>query len=363
MTKPAFPKEFLLTDEQSSEFKLNKIKTSMGGNTANHNFGAITEKGEHIFLIGCSCTGSLPVLHRCEQKVDENSSSYLKQVFVSNSNKIFFSKPYKTKTNREYLNTLLSPLTSPYRWWMTPDKYRVVLDDKGDIDLWFCLDNTLSMAEVHGMAILERIFNQHSDNPFWKIWKDSGLPFEAFFYLTHSFYGSFRMGRFGPYSAGTLPYSVFNMFEQRRNFNRYLNDSKSPPAGFSAPRFFQRIPNLDYAKKITGRGSTNYPTVGIPFYGRATANTLWDSCDNTDDRILTIEFEEKLSGILKKYKISFNDSWAKVVNKNSWNFPKETNWNWITDSEKCKEANMIRINEIIELLEEYTPKFLEEKVV
>ena len=356
-----FPKEFLLTDEEKTKYQYKYLSENLSIGP-NHNFAVIDAKLSFPKLLSSAgCTGGLPRLHSCW--VDSKGKSI-------NPNIAFISRPYKTENQAEYLNTLLSPITSPYRWWMTPDKYKVTLTENGDISMWFCLDGSLNIAEVHGLAILERIFNQHSNNPFWDIWKKSGLPFEAFFYLTHSWYGSFTMTRFSN-SQPSIPYSSFNMFEtENYTANKYTGTKSNPGlCAFSAPRFFQMKPNLEYAKHVTCENWNVKPeervfaTVGAPNRGRARANSIWDSENTESDYKLTKAFEEELREIFKKTHIKYMDAYhTKVQPRGSWNLPGETDWIWLKDSEKVKTANMYRINLIIDLLKVYTPQFLSEKV-
>lgn len=335
--------KFLLDEDTKKKILWDNFKEVLSPDGGYHSFGTVWSDGKINYLNGQACTGQITNLGRKDK-----------------DNICYISRPQRASDDhKEYLtNFLFNPEVSPYRFLMNPEEFKVETDSKGFIKSWIYLNTKMYLGAVTGLSILERIFTQHGStfNPFWPLWKKSGLPFEAFFYLTHSNYGGIRFDRVPNWNP-RLPYSTFNMFIN--NSNLYSTGLQ----GFSAPRLFQGKPNLKLAKEI-GNKHNRYPTVGNPTVSQCWSNSLWDSKAEESDRKLTIEFEKELQELCKKRRIVFKDNWNSTINEElSWLPKGELNFDYRSKPTLCNNYNTQVVEEIIDLLKKYTPKFLEEKIV
>lgn len=336
--------KYLITDEDKKKLKWN-LTFDKFNDSYKHQFASICTDGTKVCVLnGQACTGGLPGLSNWKGETQLDNLYFLSKPIASGGS------PHK-----EYLNILLNPETSPYKYLMSPDNYKVHLDDDKNINAWAFFDNSVLMADIGGLAILERIFTQHGNpNPFWDVWKKSDLPFQAFFYLTHSIYQNFNIQRWSMRPPQT-PYSAFNMFRAGLSYSVYKNTI--PAHQFSAPRFFQGIPNHEIVKKV------DTATLKKPWTSRHHANAIWDDYYNTDSCKITIQFEKELKDLISKHLLVYTDSWNENVDaKRSWNHPNEKDWNWRKDQKKCGQYQREIIDKIVGLLHEYTPKFMETKV-
>lgn len=334
-------KDYLFTEEEKKKYKINEILEYLDSAGGNHNFAVVSEEGKPIYARRAVCTGGLSRLY---------DVTFLKDKTIRKKNIAFISRPY-TGHGTEYLNLLLHPDTSPYRFWMNPKDYKVVLDKKGNIDLWACINPEKSIGEVYGLAILERINSQHNPKFFFDVWKKSKLPFAAFFYLQHLVYNGFSANRFR-WKRPTVPYSAFNMWHEGFAY------PKNPKTYFNAPRVFQSKPNLVLGNSINQNMSIADPSLGCHY-----VNSIWQDTSITKTVKLTQDFEAECFDLLDKYYVAL-DSYGRVVGGAKSNFDPsgKKDYSWLKDSEACRNYNEEVIDKYLEILNKYVPLFMKETI-
>ncbi len=288
----AIPSEFIITKENYKdipnphpdnkeysnwEYSLSRIflKRTIG---PTHNFHYITNDRDAYYLQG-GCTGSFA------------SGRYTHPASVSAfTPAITGLMPYaNSKDHQEYLNLLLHPLVSPYGWLMKPDNYKVKLNNKGDVEAYYFLDNETPAPYVAGLSILERTFYYLGSNEYLKTWKkEDKEDFSTFIFLTQFIH--FNLGMYSGLNYPYIqhPYSTFDMFTGVKS-NGVARGRIT--TRFSGPRFFQQIPNHTgyddhYTNKIKRKLKDNS--------GHVPSNLVWSSESSTSDAKLTGKFETEM---------------------------------------------------------------------
>lgn len=334
-------KDYFFTEDEKKKYKIDEILVNMDSLRGNHNFAVVSERNVVAYKKRAVCTGSLG---RIYDYTYENGVGRQKQ------NIAFISRPY-TGHGIEYLNLLLHPDTSPYRFWMNPKDYKVVLDKKGNIDLWACINPEKSIGEVYGLAILERINSQHNPKFFFDVWKKSDLPFAAYFYLQHLVYSGFNANKFR-WKKPTLPYSSFNMWQSKFTY------PKNSSTYLSAPRIFQSKPNL-----ALGNSINQSMTIANSSKSSHYVNSIWQDTDITKAVALTQDFEKECFDLLKDYYVAL-DGYGNVIHNAKSNFDPsgKNDYSWLKDETACRKYNEEVVDKYLEILNKYVPLFMKEPI-
>ncbi len=244
-----------------------------------HNFQYIGNK-DNAYYLGGGCTGSFA--SRRYTRPDKQ------QWFIPAITGLL--PQAISKEHQEYLNFLLNPIISPYSWLMTPDNYKVKLNDKGDVQAYFFLNNETRAPYVSGLSILERTFSYSGGQIYFKTWKaEDKEDFSTFIFLTQfiPFNHDQFNGIYWPYPQH--PYSTFDMFIGKNNNG--MSRGKEGPHIFSGPRFFQQILNHDAYDLILNKPYTKLLNNHL---GHTPSNLVWSSPIKNSDAVLTKQFEDEI---------------------------------------------------------------------
>lgn len=319
---------------------------------ANHNYTYISAK-ECREMPSASCTGSLFY----KNTYDQNKPNL-------DTPAILVSNPYSYNSDhQEYLNFLLNPNTSPYKFLMDPKNYKIVVDDKNNIIRYAFLDNETPAPWIGSLMILERVWAQHgANNRFWEYWKEQDkLSFEAFFLFQHSAYLGQSDQRTG-WNLPQVPYSTFDMIFINTHYP-YM--SRTPfKARFSAPRLFQHKPNTKAYETLLPKGFLKTYTVkGLN--GHPQDNLLWSGeYEKDDDVSLTVKYEHAVYNFAR-INVPQVDRYGKVLKGSTnggfviENFYKE---NESMTKDNCVSYHNAMRAEIHKIIEEYSPQFYQAEV-